>query len=73
MGLKQPVCGLFAPGWRRAIFNNSDLGSGRLDVMVRGIAEAHHWNCRAELIEYPDQAFLCSQKVAVKSGKVILD
>jgi hypothetical protein len=55
------------------LFDKPVSNSGRLAVMVRGIAEAHRWNWQAELIENPDQAILGSHKVAITSDSAILD
>jgi hypothetical protein len=63
----------FAPESVLWLFDKPVSNSGRLAVMVRDIAEAHHWNWQAELIENPDQAILGSHKIAITSDSVILD
>jgi hypothetical protein len=55
------------------LFDNPISNSGRLAMMVRDIAETHHWNWQAELIENPDQAILDSHKVTITSDSAILD
>jgi hypothetical protein len=63
----------FAPESVLWLFDKPVSNSGRLAVMVRNIAEAHHWNWQAELIENPDQAIQASHKIAITSDSVILD
>jgi hypothetical protein len=55
------------------LFDKPVSNSGRLAVMVRDVAKAHHWNWQVELIENPDQAILGSHKVAITSDSAILD
>ena len=63
----------FAPESVLWLFDKPVSNSGRLAVMVRDIAEAHHWNWQAELIENPDQAILGRHKIAITSDSAILD
>lgn len=64
---------LFAPLSVLWLFDKPVSNSGQLAVMVRGIANTHHWNWQAALIDNPDQAILGSHKVAVTSDSAILD
>ena len=63
----------FVPASVLWLFDKPVSNSGRLAVMVREIADAHHWNWQAELIDNPDQAIMCGHKIAITSDSVILD
>ncbi|MGZ8916460.1 MAG: DUF434 domain-containing protein [Methylobacter sp.] len=63
----------FSPANVLWLFDKPVSNSGRLAEMVRDIAETHHWNWQAALIENPDQAIRDSHKVAITSDSAILD
>jgi hypothetical protein len=63
----------FAPESVLWLFDKPVSNSGRLAVMIRGIAEIQRWNWQAELIENPDQAIPGSHKIAITSDSAILD